>query len=97
MTAFFYLFIMNKILYIHFMAKSKSYSYIIDNLSSDNGEKIKKALKNIPEIKSITINISSGTVDLISSKDAEIELKYACDIAGASFRVQINKKKGLFF
>ena len=78
------------------MTKSKNYSYIIDSLSSENGEKIKKALKNIPEIKSITINVPSGTVDLISSKDAEIELKYACDIAGASFRVQISKKRGLF-
>lgn len=78
------------------MAKYKNYSYIIDNLSSENGDKIKKALKNIPEIKSITINTHSGTVDLISSKDTEIELKYACDIAGASFRVKINKKKGIF-
>ncbi len=78
------------------MAKLKNYSYIIDNLSSENGDKIKKALQNIPEIKSITINVPSGTVDLISSKDGEIELKYACDIAGASFRVQIIKKRGLF-
>lgn len=78
------------------MAKSKQYSYIIDSLSPEKGEKIKKALQNISEIKSITIDIQSGTVDLISTKDLEIELKYACDIAGASFRVQINKKKGLF-
>ncbi len=78
------------------MAKSKNYSYIIDNLSSDNGDKIKKALQKIPEIKSITVDEISGTIDLISSKDAEIELKYACSIAGASFRVKIEKKRGLF-
>ncbi|MDA3937847.1 MAG: hypothetical protein PF693_00865 [Spirochaetia bacterium] len=78
------------------MAKTKQYSYIIDGLSNENGEKIKKALQNIPEIKSITINVQSGTVDLISSKDAELELKYACDIAKASFRIKINKKKNLF-
>lgn len=78
------------------MAKTKNYSYIIDNLSADNGEKIKKALQKIPEIRSITINVQSGTVDLISSKDAEIELKYACSIAGASFRVKIDKKRGFF-
>jgi hypothetical protein len=40
--------------------------------------------------------VQSGTVDLISSKDAELELKYACDIAKASFRIKINKKKNLF-
>lgn len=78
------------------MAKSKNYRYIIDNLTSDNGDIIKKALQNIPEILSITIDIHSGTVDLISKKDAETELKYACDIAGTSFRVQIKKKKSLF-
>ncbi len=78
------------------MGKSKTYSYIIDGLSSDNGKKIKKALQNIPDIKSITVNIHSGTLDLISAKDMETEVKYACDIAGASFRVKINRKKGLF-
>ena len=78
------------------MAKSKQYNYIIDSLSSEKGEIIKKALQKISEIKSITIDVQSGTVGLISSKDAEIELKYACQIAGASFRVKIDKKKGLF-
>ena len=78
------------------MGKSKTYSYIIDGLSSDNGEKIKKVLQNISDIKSITVNVQSGTVDLISVKDVEIEVKYACAIAGASFRVKIDKKRGLF-
>ncbi len=78
------------------MAKSKQYSYIIDGLSSDKGEKIKKALQNISEIKSITVSVQNGTVDLISSKDVETEVKYACDIAGASFRVKIKTKKRLF-
>jgi len=78
------------------MSKSKTYSYIIDGLSSDNGEKIKKALQNISAIKSITINVHSGTVDIISVKDVETEVKYACIIAGASFRVRIDKKRGLF-
>ena len=78
------------------MSKSKTYSYIIDGLSFDNGEKIKKALQNISDIKSITVNIQNGTVDLISAKDVETEVKYACSIAGASFRVKINRKKGLF-
>ncbi len=78
------------------MGKSKSYSYIIDGLSSDKGEKIKRALQNISEIQSITVSVQNGTIDLISKKDVEIEMKYACEIAGASFRVQINKKKGLF-
>jgi len=78
------------------MGKSKTYSYIIDGLSFDNGEKIKKALQNISDIKSITVNVQNGTVDLISSKDVETEVKYACTIAGAGFRVKINKKRGLF-
>ena len=78
------------------MAKSKSYSYIIDGLSSENGEKIKKVLQNVDDIKSITINVYNGTVDLISSKDAENELKYACEMSGTRFRVKINNKKRLF-
>ena len=78
------------------MAKSKLYTYIIDGLSTDKGDRIRKALQNIPEIKSITADVTQGTVELFATKDAEIELKYACDIAGASFRVKIKSKKGLF-
>ena len=78
------------------MAKLKSFTYIIDGLSTDKGEKIRKALQNIPEIKSITVNAIEGTVALLSTKDHEIEMKYACDIAGASLRVKIKTKKGLF-
>jgi len=78
------------------MGKSKTYSYIIDGLSTNNGEKIKRALQNISDIKSITINVHSGTVDIISVKDLETEVKYACAMAGTSFRIRIDKKRGLF-
>lgn len=78
------------------MSKLKSFTYIIDALSTDKGEKIKKALQNIPEIKSITVDVTQGTVELLANKDYEVEMKYACDIAGASFRVKIKTKKGLF-
>ena len=78
------------------MAKSKMYTYIIDGLSEDKGDMIRKALREIPEIKSITINATEGTVALLSTKDHEIEVKYACDIAGVSFRTKIKTKKGLF-
>ena len=78
------------------MAKLKIHTYIIDNLSDDKGDKIRKALEKIPEIKSITINTTEGTVALLSTKDHEIELKYACDIAGVSLRTKIKTKKGLF-
>jgi hypothetical protein len=78
------------------MAKTKQYSYIIDGLSMEKGEIIKKALQKIPEIKSITTDITQGTVDIISSKDHETEIKYACEIAKASFRVQLKSKKRLF-
>lgn len=82
--------------YIHPMAKAKQYSYIIDGLTSEKGEKIKKVLQNIDEIKSITINVQNATIDLISGKDVENELKYACEMSKTSFRVKINNKKGLF-
>ena len=78
------------------MSKLKSFTYIIDGLSTEKGEKIKKALQNIPEIKSITVDATQGTVELLTNKDFEVEMKYACDIAGASFRVQIKNKKRLF-
>lgn len=78
------------------MAKTKLFTYIIDDLNAENGEIIKKALQKIPEIKSITIDTIQGTVALLSTKDYEIEVKYACEIAGASFRIKMKTKKGFF-
>ncbi len=78
------------------MSKLKSYTYIVDGLNPENGEKIKKALQRIPEIKSITVDIPGGTVELFSPKDFETELKFAAELSGASFRIQIKKKRGLF-
>ncbi len=76
------------------MAKLKTHVYIVDKLTTESGEKIKKALRSIDEIKSITIRPEEGTVEILSVKDLETELKIACDIAGAVFRVKM--KKGLF-
>ncbi len=76
------------------MAKLKTHTYIVDKLTDESGEKIKKALRSVDEIKSITIRLEEGTVEILSVKDLEAELKIACDIAGAVFRVKL--KKGLF-
>ncbi len=76
------------------MARVKNYRYIVDRLTPETGEKIKKALRQIDEIKSITISSAEGMVELAAEKDLETELKLACDIAGAVFRVKV--KKGLF-
>ncbi len=76
------------------MGKLKTHTYIVDKLTEESGEKIKKALRSVDVIKSITIRPEEGTVEIISEKDLETELKIACDIAGAVFRVKV--KKGLF-
>ncbi len=76
------------------MAKLKTHTYIVDKLTDESGEKIKKALRSVDEIKSITIRPEEGIVEIISVKDLEADLKIACDIAGAVFRVKL--KKGLF-
>ncbi len=76
------------------MGKLKTHTYIVDKLTKESGEKIKKALRSVDVIKSITIRPEEGTVEILSEKDLETELKIACDIAGAVFRVKV--KKGLF-
>ncbi len=76
------------------MAKLKTYRYIIDRLTPSAGEKIKKALRQIDEIKSISVHTQEGIVELVSAREVETELKIACDIAGAVFRVKL--KKGIF-
>ncbi len=76
------------------MARVKTYRYIVDKLNTESSDRIKKALRQVDEIKSITVDPSAGVVELVAARDLETELKLACDIAGASFRVKM--KRGIF-
>ncbi len=73
------------------MAKGKEYGYLLDGLNPERAEIIKRALQAIPEIKSISIQPSQGTIRLIASRDPEQQVKLACEVAGCVYRLKLGR------
>ncbi|HDQ14133.1 MAG TPA: hypothetical protein ENN41_04880 [Sediminispirochaeta sp.] len=75
------------------MARHKTFYYLVDNMNPERVETMKKALRTVPDIESITIKTSQGMVEIIASRDVEDSLKIACDVAGTTFRTKVKKGK----
>lgn len=76
-----------------FMARSKTYYYLIDKLTDEAVPKIRSALKAINTVEDVRARISSGIVEVDAKKDVESELKMAAEIAGCIFRTRVQKKQ----
>jgi len=76
------------------MARTKTYYYLIDNLTEEKTAVMKRALQTVSSIQSITIRPMEGLVELIATRDVEDSVKIACDIAETNFRTRI-KSRGL--
>jgi hypothetical protein len=77
------------------MPRIKTYYYLIDNLTSENGEIMKRALQATSSIKSITLHIREGLLEVMADRDVEDVLRIACELAGTRFRIKVKKRKAL--
>lgn len=75
------------------MPRTKTYYYLIDNLTPETGEVMKRALQPTSSIESITLRIREGLLEVIAERDVEDVVKIACDIAGTRFRIKVKKRK----
>lgn len=77
------------------MARTKTYYYLIDNLTAEKAEIMKKALRTSSDIQSITIKSQENLLQVIATRNIEDVVKIACDIAGLQFRMKVKKKFAL--
>lgn len=73
------------------MGKGKPYGYLLDGLTPERAEVMTKALRSVPEIKSITVRASEGIIKVMATRDPETQIKLACDVAGCVFRLKLGK------
>jgi len=81
------------VIYIAIMARTKTYYYLIDNMTPDKAVVMKRALQTVSSIHSITMRPSEGIIEVIASRDVEDSIKIACDIAQTIFRIRIKSRK----
>jgi hypothetical protein len=70
----------------------KRYYYLLDNLTMENAESLKKALKVTPAITGVDTKVRQGVLEVSASRDPLAAVKMACEIAGIGFRTAIKKK-----
>ena len=73
------------------MARTKSFYYIIDNLTAERGEAIRESLKALSEVDDARYSLQQGFFEVRAKKDVEAQLRLACDMFGAGFRTKMKK------
>ncbi len=79
------------------MAKATTYLFLVDGITSEKAEKLRKAVLVSEKISDVSIKLNSGLVSVTSSRDPEAELKMACSIAGCMFRMKVSRKKANYW
>ena len=75
------------------MPKSKKFYYLVDDLNPRNGEVIANGLKAISTIEAVNIDIAQGVVEVIATKNPDLNMQAACDVAGTVLRTKIKKNQ----
>ncbi len=71
---------------------ARSYFYLIDGLTPEKGQQMKRALEELSEVAGVVVRPTQGVIEVQSSKDPEAQVQMACSIIGTSLRVKIAKR-----
>lgn len=78
------------------MAKGKIYTYLVDKLTLENAEVLKKAIKAIPSVDDVQIKVNAGVVEVASRKEVEQEVSMACSIAKCVLRTKVSGRQASY-
>ena len=74
------------------MAKAKRYFYLVDNLTPKNGAILKRGLQTVSIITGVGVDVRKGVIEVTATKNPEVNVRAACNDAGAPLRRKIKKK-----
>ena len=75
------------------MPKSKRYYYLVDDMDPRKGDVIARGLKAISTVDGVNIDLTQGIVEVVASKNPDINVQTACEVAGTVLRTKIKKKQ----
>ena len=70
------------------MARPKAFYYLVDGLTNENAEIIRKGLSVISDVKEIQVSVGRSMVETLAFRDVEDQVRLACDVAGVHFRAR---------
>lgn len=72
------------------MARSKVHEYLVDGMTEQNAEVIRKGLDALSTVEQVWVNPRQNLVRVRAKGDVTEQLQIACDIAKARFRTKVN-------
>ena len=75
------------------MPKSKRYYYLVDDLDPRKGDLIARGLKAISTIDAVNVDLVQGVVEVVATRNPDINIQTACEVAGTVLRTKIKKKQ----
>ena len=79
--------------YYIIMAKPKRYYYLVDNLDPRKGDVIARGLKAIDAVEAVNVDLVQGVVEVVATKNPDLNVQTACEVAGTVLRTKIKKKQ----
>jgi hypothetical protein len=70
------------------MFKSRTFHYIVDRLTADRAEVIRKGLEVLTGVEGVRVTVNRGMVEIRAKKDMEPQVRLACEVAGALYRTR---------
>ncbi|WP_455381814.1 hypothetical protein [Salinispira pacifica] len=70
------------------MFKSRSFYYIVDKLTVERAQVIRKGLEAIAGIEAVKITVNRGMVEIRAKRDMEEQVQLACQVSGAIYRTR---------
>jgi hypothetical protein len=75
------------------MPKPKRYYYLVDDLDARKGDVIARGLKEISTIDAVNVDLVQGIVEVVGTRNPDVNIETACQVAGAVLRTKIKKKQ----
>ncbi len=75
------------------MSKAKRYYYLVDDLNPHKGDVIARGLKAISTIDAVNVDLTQGVVEVVATRNPDINIQTACEVAGTVLRTKIKKKQ----
>lgn len=71
---------------------TRSFFYLIDGLNVERGQRLKKALEQIPEIGVVVVRPDHGVLEVQANRDPEERVRMACNLVGLAIRVKMKRR-----
>ena len=75
------------------MPRSKSYYFLIDNLSVEKAQLLRRGLLELSAVLDVKSDVHSGLIEVVATRKIAEAVETACAMAGLAFRREVKRSE----